>query len=201
VTKSAVCFCTLGDGTFMSWKEHVVGLQNIDSLYHYALILTRDPAEAQDLVHETYVRALRAMGRLQLDSKVRNWIFTILRNIWLNQSRSLRHASSVSIDEYGGIAKCIGESLTGPYDLCIDQGPHQQVRDAISQLPMEFQEIIFLREYENFSYREIAHVLNCPLGTVVSRLGRARSRLRTSLEQMFPSTGEEVTPSARQFTQ
>jgi RNA polymerase sigma-70 factor, ECF subfamily len=184
----------------MSCNKHVVDVENINALYRYALMLTRNPADAEELVQETYVRALGAIGRLQPDSNVRGWMFTILRNIWLNQIRGWRHTSSISMDEDGSVANSIAQPSKGPYDLYVDKELHQQVRDAISQLPIEFEEIILLREYEDLSYREIAEVLDCPLGTVMSRLGRARSRLRIILGQTLPSTTQEETLSSRQFT-
>jgi RNA polymerase sigma-70 factor (ECF subfamily) len=78
---------------------HGMYIENIDGLYGYALVLTRNHAEAEDLVQETYVRAIRAMGRLNSDSNVKGWLFTILRNIWLNQLRRQRTARIVAIDE------------------------------------------------------------------------------------------------------
>src|SRR4051794_18515060 len=135
----------------MSCNKHVVDVENINALYRYALMLTRNPADAEELVQETYVRALGAIGRLQPDSNVRGWMFTILRNIWVNQIRGWRHASSISMDEDGSVANSIAQPSKGPYDLYVDKELHQQVRDAISQLPIEFEEIILLREYEDLS--------------------------------------------------
>lgn len=170
----------------MPLKKDVVDIENIDCLYRYALMLTRNPPEAENLVQETYAQAHGAIRRLQSDGNVKGWMFTILRNIWLNQLRRLRHtSSSVSTDEYESFADSIGEPSQRPYELYVDKELHQQVRDAISQLPIEFREIIHLREYEDLSYREIATVLDCPLGTVMSRLGRGRSHLRAILGQIL----------------
>lgn len=180
----------------MSPDQHFVDIESIDGLYSYALVLTRNPAEAEDLVQETYVRALGAMGRLRADSNCRGWMFTILRNIWLNQIRRWRQSPcSVSMDDDESVAaNGIRELSKGPYERYVDKELHQQVRDAISQLPIEFGEIILLRQYEDLSYQEIAEVLDCPLGTVMSRLGSARSRLRTILGQKL-STIQEEAPS------
>lgn len=178
--------------SYMSRKQHLVDLENIDGLYSYALVLTRSPSEAEDLVQETYVRALGAIRHLQADSNVRGWMFTILRNIWLSQIRRWRYAPSwASVDEDVSAANEVREQSKGPYELYVDKELHQQVRAALSQLPTEFGEVILLREYEDLSYREIAKVLDCPLGTVMSRLGRARSRLRSILGPIMSSQIQE----------
>jgi RNA polymerase sigma-70 factor (ECF subfamily) len=154
----------------------------IDKLYPRAMILTRNPADAEDLVQETYLRALKAMGSLRTDSNVKSWLLTILRNIWLNQLRRRRTGPEMidmGVDEK--IANVAVESRKDPHALYLSKTEHEQVREAIEQLPVEFREIILLREYEELSYQEIAGLLECPVGTVMSRLGRARSKLRTLL--------------------
>jgi RNA polymerase sigma-70 factor, ECF subfamily len=157
-------------------------LDQIDGLYGYAMILTRNHAEAEDLVQETYLRAMQSMNKLRPDSNMRGWLFTILRNTWLNQVRRQRNGSQmVSMDVVEGIAGDVAEPSKGSYDLYVSKIEAVQVRAAIQKLPLEFREVILLREYEELSYREIARVLDCPIGTVMSRLGRARAKLRTIL--------------------
>ena len=165
------------DGTSHVHRTHI---ENIDGLYSYGLILTRNHAEAEDLVQETYVRAIRTMGRLNSDSNVKGWLFTILRNIWLNQLRRQRTARIVAIDEEKNETNS-AETANDPYSLYVSKWELEQVRDAIQQLPTDFCQIILLREFEEFSYQEIAKILDCPLGTVMSRLARARAKLRTLL--------------------
>jgi RNA polymerase sigma-70 factor, ECF subfamily len=148
----------------------------------YALVLTRNHAEAEDLVQETYVRALKAKGRLRVGSNMKAWLFTILRNVWLNQVRKRRNGPQmVEIEAGDGVADGIVEPSKDSYDLYVSKTEVEQVRRAIQELPEEFREVILLREYEDLSYQEIASVLCCPLGTVMSRLGRARAKLRTLL--------------------
>jgi RNA polymerase sigma-70 factor (ECF subfamily) len=154
----------------------------LDGLYSYALVLSRNRAEAEDLVQETCLRALRAMDSLRPDSNVKSWLFTILRNIWLNELRQWRTAPEVvelASDEDG--ANSAVDSAKDPYATYVSNIEREQVRDAIQQLPVEFREIILLREYEELSYEEIAALLDCPPGTVMSRLARARSKLRDLL--------------------
>lgn len=159
-----------------------VGVEHIDGLYSYALVLTRNRTEAEDLVQETYVRAIRAMARLRAESNVKSWLFTILRNIWLNQLRQRRTAPQVvEMDVDGSNIGIRVETSADPYSLYVSEMDRLQVRGAIQQLPAEFREIILLREYEELSYQEIASILDCPVGTVMSRLARARTKLRTLL--------------------
>jgi RNA polymerase sigma-70 factor, ECF subfamily len=157
------------------------GIEHINGLYSYALVLTRNRSDAEDLVQETYVRAIGAMGRLRSDSNVKSWLFTILRNIWLNQLRQRRTKPQISNIGTNDDTTDIAETSKDPYELYVSKMESKQVREAIQQLPVEAREIILLREYEELSYQEIATVLDCPAGTVMSRLARARSRLRTLL--------------------
>ena len=159
-----------------------------DGLYSYAMVLSRDRAEAEDLVQETCVRAFQAAGTLRPDSNVKSWLFTILRNIWLNQLRRRRIAPKiVELDADKRTGDIAVEPSKDPYALYVSKVDRELVRDAIQQLSVEFREIILLREYEELSYQEIATLLGCPAGTVMSRLGRARSKLRTLLSGTFPT--------------
>jgi len=155
---------------------------HISMLFRYAMVLTRNQAEAEDLVQETYVRAFKAKSGLYDDSNVRGWLFTILRNIWLNQLRQNRaYPKFVDFAEDESIESVAVETSQDPLDAHVSQQERRRVREAILQLPAESREVIILREYEELSYREISGILKCPTGTVMSRLSRARSRLRTLL--------------------
>jgi RNA polymerase sigma-70 factor, ECF subfamily len=150
----------------------------MDGLYGYAMVLSRNPALAADLVQDTYVRALKAKESLRPDSNVKGWLFTILRNIWLNQLRHERAGPTIAeLDSDETLADVSVATTEDPLDLYLRKQQRERVRTAIQQLPIEFREIIILREYEELSYSEIASVLRCPMGTVMSRLARARSRL------------------------
>jgi len=156
------------------------GIEFLDGLYSYARVLTRNHAEAEDLVQETYVRAMPAMGKLRADSNMKSWLFTILRNVWLNQIRKLRNGPKM-VEIEDGVANSVVEPSKNSHDLYVSKLETEQVRAAIQELPAHFREIILLREYEELSYQEIASILDCPVGTVMSRLGRARTKLRTLL--------------------
>jgi RNA polymerase sigma-70 factor (ECF subfamily) len=169
----------------MFWKndssyEDVAVIECMGSLYRYAMVLTRNRSEAEDLVQETYFRAMRAMRRLRAGSNVKSWLLVILRNIWLNQLRKQRTTpGTVDVDEI--TANVVAETSKGPHALYVSKRECEQVREAIQHLPVDFREVILLREYEELSYQEIASVLGCPIGTVMSRLASARSKLRPML--------------------
>jgi RNA polymerase sigma-70 factor (ECF subfamily) len=176
-------------------QAETTGIEYIDGLYGYAMVLTRNHAEAEDLVQETYVRAIQAMGRLREGSNMKGWLFTILRNIWLNQLRKFRNGPQpVEIEGEDGAANSIAEPSKDSYEVYVSKMETERVRAAIRELPVEFREIILLREYEDLSYLEIASVLDCPMGTVMSRLGRARAKLRVLLSEMLKGASS---PSVR----
>ena len=157
-------------------------LEHADGLFTYAMALTRNFFEAEDLVQETYVRAIEAMGRLREHSNVKAWLYTILRNIRLNQVRQRATSPKlVELDAYENAADLAIDSGRDPHALYVNKVEKQQVQAALHQLSEEYREIIALREYADLSYQEIATLLNCPLGTVMSRLARARSKLGTLL--------------------
>jgi RNA polymerase sigma-70 factor, ECF subfamily len=177
----------------MSWNHtgagqpQMMGIEYLDGLYSYAMVLTRNHADAEDLVQETYLRAMQAMRKLRVDSNIKGWLFTILKNIWFNQLRKRRNGPPmVDIDGADGVANNVVEPSKNSHDLYMSKLEIQQVRAAIQQLPVEFREVILLREYEDLSYREIASILHCPLGTVMSRLGRARAKLGALLATPRP---------------
>jgi RNA polymerase sigma-70 factor (ECF subfamily) len=171
-------------------KANATGIEYLDGLYSYALILTRNHTEAEDLVQETYVRAMQAMGRLRAGSNMKGWLFTILRNVWFNQLRKVRNGPQmIEIEVGNGVADSIVEPSKDSHDLYVSKMEAEQVRAAIQELPIEFREIILLREYEDLSYQEIASVLDCPIGTVMSRLGRARAKLRVLLAATLKGPG------------
>ena len=153
-----------------------------DGLYAYAMVLSRNPTEAEDLVQETCVRAVQAIECLRPDSNVKSWLFTILRNIWLNQLRERRAAPKmVDLDTNESTADMVIDQAKDPYALYVSKVEQEQIRAAILQLSDESREIIVLREYGELSYDELARIVGCPIGTVMSRLGRARSKLKSLL--------------------
>jgi RNA polymerase sigma-70 factor (ECF subfamily) len=151
-------------------------LEHIDALFGYAMMLTRDVTEAEDLVQETYLRAARAANRP--DSNLKPWLFVIMRNAWLNQ---IRHKNSGPMFVDLEPNESTADTQETPHVVYLRKLEREQVRQAIESLPDAYREIIVLRDIEGFTYQEIATVLECPAGTVMSRLGRARGRLRKLL--------------------
>jgi RNA polymerase sigma-70 factor (ECF subfamily) len=163
-------------------KEAALG--QLDSLYGFAIALARDRTEAEDLVQETYLRAVRRLDQFVPGSNLKGWLFTIMRNIWLNQLRHVRSGPQfVDLDPLREEAGSLVSRMDDPFVSYARKVEREEVRSAIEDLPSQYRELIVLRDIEGFSYQEIATILGCPAGTVMSRLGRARERLRRILAQ------------------
>ena len=155
----------------------LAALEHIDALYGYAMTLTRDKSEAEDLVQETYLRAVRAANQPAPEGNLKPWLFVVMRNAWLNIARHKHHGLQLFQFERDESTN----APENPHVVYLRKLEREQVREAIASLPDRYREIVVLRDIEGFSYQEIATVLNCPAGTVMSRLGRARGKLRNAL--------------------
>lgn len=164
-------------------------LAHIDALYGYAMTLTRNSTEAEDLVQDTYLRATSAPNQPPAGSNLKAWLFVIMRNAWLNQVR--HHQSGPRFVELETNDPA-DDARDNPHVVYLRKLEREQVREAIEKLPEAHREIVVLRDIEGFTYQEIAMVLDCPAGTVMSRLGRARAKLRASL-----STWQTKIPASR----
>ena len=152
-----------------------------DSLYRYARALSRDPAEAEELVQECFRRALGAARRPAPGdgNEVRRWMFVILRNVWKNERRT--RAREGGIEEAGTLETAPQHS---PENTLLRRALQIEIRTALDSLSEPHREIIVLRDMEGLTYEQIARVLDCPAGTVMSRLARARTRLRQVLSEV-----------------
>jgi RNA polymerase sigma-70 factor (ECF subfamily) len=156
----------------------------VNGLYRYAMTLTRNGAEAEDLVQETYLRALRSFDQFPPDSNLKSWLFTILRNVWLNQVRHSHSKTRVEINEpVVDTGEFEDKSSKDPFGSHLIESKQAAVRKGIDNLPVAYREVILLRDFEGLSYGAIAQVLECPAGTVMSRLSRARETLKEMLQQ------------------
>jgi len=151
-----------------------------DQLYNFARWLTQDTAEAEDLVQETYVKALRGFSSFQLGTNFRAWMYRILRNSFLSSRTGLK--TMVAIDEETEEDLLPAENTT-PESILIAQVDREAVQEALADLPVPFREILLLCEVEEMSYQEIAETLAIPIGTVMSRLFRARKALRDLVQK------------------
>lgn len=150
----------------------------IDGLYGAALRLTRNRADAEDLVQDTYLKAFTASASFTPGSNLRAWLFTILHNHFLNGRRRAR-TSPVHVDSETAekAAAVIPASNTTTEDVLVQRASDDEVRSALEALPENFREAVWLRDAEGFSYVEIAAMLDVPIGTVMSRISRGRRLL------------------------
>jgi RNA polymerase sigma factor (sigma-70 family) len=151
-----------------------------DSLYNFARWLTHNSSDAEDLIQETYLKALRGFASFHRGTNFRAWMFQILRNTFLSSCSKLDRRMAVAMDSEADFPDLPATSAT-PESQLIERSGIDAVRSAIGRLPVIFREVILLCDVEDASYREIAEILSIPLGTVMSRLARARKALRESL--------------------
>jgi len=168
-----------------------IALPHLTAAYNLARWLVHNESDAEDVVQEAYLRAFKYFsGYYGGDS--RSWLLTIVRNTcytWLQQNRALRLADPIEdkLDE-------VGLDFADPEVLLLQAVDSQMVRSALQELPVEFREVMVLREMEGLSYKEIANIVDVPLGTVMSRLARGRKRLQELLAQQL---GKEVSIELR----
>jgi len=153
--------------------EEVV-LPHLDAAFNYARWLTKSDADAEDVVQDAAVRALRFFSSLRNDD-ARAWLLTIVRNTWYARFSKVGHADQHPV--FDDMKDERSDEQLSPEALAIQRQAVERVRRAIEQLPVDFREVIVLRELEGLSYKEIAAVIAAPIGTVMSRLARARERL------------------------
>jgi RNA polymerase sigma-70 factor (ECF subfamily) len=149
-----------------------------DQLYNFARWLTQDTTEAEDLVQETYAKALRGFSSFQAGTNFRAWMYRILRNSFLSSRTGLRTTIPINTEEDEIL---LPANSTTPESVLIEQADRETVQHALADLPVPFREILLLCEVEEMSYQEIAETLTVPMGTVMSRLFRARRALRDLL--------------------
>ncbi|HYL15943.1 MAG TPA: sigma-70 family RNA polymerase sigma factor [Terriglobales bacterium] len=153
-----------------------------DQLYNFAHWLAQNREEAEDLVQETYVKALKAFSSFQQGTNFRAWMYRILRNTFLTSRTGLSATKTVALDEDENAPVNLKTGTT-PETILIERSNQELVQAAIAELPVNFREILLLCEVEEMSYQEIAGTLSIPMGTVMSRLSRARGALRDLLRE------------------
>lgn len=158
------------------FKELV--LPHLDASYNLARWLARDPHDAEDVVQDACMRALKYMGTLQ-GSDARAWFLTIVRHAFYDWCRRNRPAE-IAHDDGSAIDAASADPTQGPEQTVMRGAETRALADALAELPLQYREVLVLRELEELSYKQIARVVDIPIGTVMSRLARARSLLRRS---------------------
>ena len=159
----------------------------LSSLYGAALRLTRNAADAEDLVQETYLRAYRGFGGFQEGTNLKAWLYRILTNTYINTYRKKQREPQIvegpdDVDEWYLYDRLGGRNVEGSAEEAVlDQIPDQAVKDAVESLPERFRLPVLLADVEGFSYKEIAEIMDTPIGTVMSRLHRGRKALERAL--------------------
>jgi RNA polymerase sigma-70 factor (ECF subfamily) len=147
-------------------------------LYRFAFRLTGRSADAEDLTQETFCTAQRQLGQLRDPARVRPWLFSILRNAYLHRTRNERSERCVSLADMSDFAESLPDTLP--------EVPPERLQQALDELPEAFRTPIILYYFDEFSYRDIAEQMDLPMGTVMSRLARAKAHLRSQLQQPNP---------------
>lgn len=171
-----------------------VALEYIDALYNTAMRMTRNPSAAQDLVQETYLKAYRFFDRFEPGTNLKAWLFTILRNTYINAYRkTARQQPQVDFAHvslfYADTSSSSEWQDRGSVEEMLRHVVQDDVKRALDELPEEYRMVVLLADLEDFSYKEIAAIVDCPVGTVMSRLFRGRRLLRKSLEDFARKSG------------
>ena len=170
-----------------------IALEHFDALYNTALRLTREPSEAEDLVQETFLKAFRFFHRFEPGTNMKAWLFTILRNTYINAYRKAARQQQVDFDQVVPLYAAPETSKEWSNQQSVEEMLRYVVQDdvkrALDELPEEYRIVVLLADLEDFSYKEIASIVGCPVGTVMSRLFRGRRLLRKNLADFAKKSG------------
>jgi RNA polymerase sigma-70 factor, ECF subfamily len=173
----------VSESTLPSETFEQLAMPHFERLYNFACWLTQDRHEAEDLVQETYAKALKGFSSFQPGTNFRAWIYKILRNTFLTSRTGLKAAATVPID-FDGEEEILPPAKGTPESILLQRSDSQLVQRALEQLPVAYREVLLLGEVEEMSYQEISTTLGIPMGTVMSRLSRARRALRGLVQEL-----------------
>lgn len=161
-------------------------LEHLDALYSMALRLTRNDRDAEDLVQDALVKAFRFRTRYEPGSNMKAWLFKILTRTFYNQVRKNRNIRKLEVEaevgwHYERFISTASAAGRATEDLLLDAISSERLREAIDELPDDFRTVVLLCDVHGFSYKEIAEIVDCPVGTVMSRLYRSRRQLQKKL--------------------
>lgn len=165
-------------------------LVHLDAAYRYARWLSRSPADADDVVQDALLRAYRGFDALRGDAKA--WLLTIVRNTHLSAARHRQARSAVPLPDESEPSAVLVDASAGPESEAIRADQQRSLAQALSELPVDYREVLVLREIEDLDYREIADITHVPIGTVMSRLARARAALRGKWVQQHGAIASAV---------
>lgn len=170
-------------------------LEYIDQLYGAAMRMTRKPADAEDLVQETYAKAFASFGQFTPGTNLKAWLYRILTNTYINHYRKAQRQPRIGGDgevEDWQIARAAEHSATGLRSAeveALEAMPDGIVVDALNKLSPDFREAVYLADVDGFAYKEIAEIMGTPIGTVMSRINRGRKQLREHLTEYAATMG------------
>ena len=172
-----------------------LALSYMDQLYAAALRMTRNPADAEDLVQETYAKAFAAQDKFTMGTNLKAWLYRIQTNAFINtyrkKQREPKRSDAESVEDWqlAAAAEHTSSGLASAEDAALDALGDEDIKRALSELSEDFRMAVYLSDVEGFAYKEIAQIMDTPVGTVMSRLHRGRKLLREKLKDYAAERG------------